>query len=73
MRICLFQEETRQIPPFRRLLRMNSPEWSFIVVGCIAAMVTGALQPCFAIIFAEIMGVSTFSSLSGSYYENNGI
>ena len=59
-KVCLFLHETRQPPPFRRMLRMNSPEWSFIAIGCVAAMVTGALQPCFAIIFAEIMGVSNF-------------
>ena len=59
-KVCLCLQETRQPPPFRRMLRMNSPEWSFIAIGCVAAMVTGALQPCFAIIFAEIMGVSNF-------------
>ena len=52
------QEELRDIPPFKRLLRMNSPEWHYIAIGSVGALFTGALQPCFALIMAEIMGVS---------------
>lgn len=36
---------------------MNSPEWFFILFGCLVAIGNGAIQPLFAIIFAEFMNV----------------
>lgn len=41
----------------KRILKMNSPEWPYILVGSIAAIVVGASFPVFAIIFGEIYGV----------------
>lgn len=41
-----------------RLLKMNGPEWMFILVGCIAAIIVGASLPAFAILFGEVYGVS---------------
>lgn len=41
-----------------RILKMNAPEWFYIIIGCIAALVNGASQPAFAILFSEIIGVS---------------
>ncbi|ELU12561.1 hypothetical protein CAPTEDRAFT_175467 [Capitella teleta] len=36
---------------------MNSPEWIFIVGGCIGACLNGAVQPAFAVVFSEVIGV----------------
>lgn len=41
-----------------RILRLNSPEWSYILVGSMSAVVMGASFPAFAIIFGEFYGVS---------------
>lgn len=41
-----------------RLLKMNGPEWVFILIGCIAAIIVGASLPAFAILFGEVYGVS---------------
>ena len=41
-----------------RILRLNASEWFFIVIGCIAACCSGAVQPLFAIVFSEILSVS---------------
>lgn len=41
-----------------RLLKLNSPEWPFILVGCISAIIAGASLPAFAILFGEFYGVS---------------
>ena len=38
---------------------MNSPEWCYMLWGCVCALIGGAVQPAFAVIFAEILGVST--------------
>ena len=40
-----------------RIMRMNAPEWYLIVFGCIAATINGAVQPTFAVMFSEIIGV----------------
>ncbi|CAF4994280.1 unnamed protein product, partial [Rotaria sp. Silwood1] len=36
------------------ILRINTPEWILIVIGCIAALFTGALAPSFSIIRTKI-------------------
>ncbi len=51
-------------PAWKRVIRLNAPEWYFVVGGCVSALFTGALQPCFAIIFSEIMGVSIHGYLN---------
>lgn len=40
-----------------RVFKLNGPEWIWIVFGCLAALANGAVQPCFAVLFAEILGV----------------
>nr|XP_018672478.2 multidrug resistance protein 1A-like isoform X1 [Ciona intestinalis] len=53
------EEEEEEIPnvPFSRVIALNRPELFYIVLGCIAAAVNGGIQPCFAILFSEIIGV----------------
>ena len=41
-----------------RVFRLNAPEWLYMVVGCFCSLINGATQPAFAIIFAEVIGVS---------------
>ncbi|KAE9466538.1 hypothetical protein C3L33_01555, partial [Rhododendron williamsianum] len=36
------------VPSFRRLLAMNLPEWRQAVMGCIGAVLFGAIQPLYA-------------------------
>ncbi|XP_078320716.1 ATP-dependent translocase ABCB1 isoform X3 [Crassostrea virginica] len=40
-----------------QVLKMNSKEWPYILFGCLAAIGNGGVQPAFAVIFAEILGV----------------
>ncbi|XP_020206716.1 ABC transporter B family member 15 [Cajanus cajan] len=35
-------------PSFRRLLALSAPEWKHVVLGCLNAMVFGAVQPVYA-------------------------
>lgn len=53
------KDEEEEIPdaPMTRIMRMNSPEWMYIVGGCIGACLNGAVQPAFAVIFSEVIGV----------------
>jgi len=53
------EEDEDQIPEvgMGRILKMNRPEWPYILGGTIAAALNGAVQPAFAIIFSKIIAV----------------
>ena len=55
------EDEKPKDVSFARIMKMNAPEWMFIVGGCLAAIVNGGVQPAFAVIFAEILGVCTLN------------
>ncbi|CAF1579678.1 unnamed protein product, partial [Adineta steineri] len=38
---------------FLRLMKMNSPEWIFILIGCLACLLGGLRAPAFSILFAK--------------------
>ena len=40
-----------------RIFRMNKPEWGFIALGCLASLVSGGVQPAFAVIFSKVIAV----------------
>ncbi|XP_055625929.1 multidrug resistance protein homolog 49 [Toxorhynchites rutilus septentrionalis] len=40
-----------------RLLKLNSPEWPYILFGCGSAIVVGASFPAFAVLFGEMYGI----------------
>lgn len=41
--------------PISRIWGVLAPEWPFAVLGCLTAAAGGALQPCFALIFADAL------------------
>ena len=43
-----------------RLFGMNSPEWPFMLVGCLAAFSNGLIDAGNAFLFVKIFAVSTF-------------
>nr|6FN1_A Chain A, Human-mouse chimeric ABCB1 (ABCBHM) [Homo sapiens] len=49
------------VPPasFWRILKLNSTEWPYFVVGIFVAIINGGLQPAFSVIFSKIIGVFT--------------
>ncbi|RKP26905.1 multidrug resistance protein [Syncephalis pseudoplumigaleata] len=49
------EERSKQSAPFRRVMRLNMPEIRFIAPAVIGAVVDGAIMPCFAIIFTEVL------------------
>ncbi|XP_048366711.1 ATP-dependent translocase ABCB1 isoform X2 [Sphaerodactylus townsendi] len=48
-----------KLPPvsFLKIMKLNKSEWPYFLVGTLSAIVNGALQPGFSIIFSEIIGV----------------
>ncbi|XP_064862535.1 ATP-dependent translocase ABCB1-like [Oncorhynchus nerka] len=53
------EEEDEEIPPvsFLKVLKLNLPEWPYMVVGVICATINGGMQPFFAVIFSKIIAV----------------
>ncbi|XP_074557178.1 putative multidrug resistance protein [Curcuma longa] len=45
------------VPSFRRLLRLNAPEWRQAVLGSISATVFGAIQPVYAFCMGSMISV----------------
>ena len=37
-----------------RVLKMNGPEWFYMVVGGIASVIMGASMPVYAVLFGEV-------------------
>nr|XP_060638307.1 ATP-dependent translocase ABCB1 [Anolis sagrei ordinatus] len=47
------------LPPvsFLRIMRLNKSEWPYFLVGTLSALINGAMQPAFSVIFSEIIGI----------------
>ncbi|KAI8541584.1 hypothetical protein RHMOL_Rhmol08G0072900 [Rhododendron molle] len=45
------------VPSFRRLLAMNLPEWWQAMMGCIGAVLFGAIQPLYAFAIGSVLSV----------------
>lgn len=41
------------------IMKYNSPEWWFILIGSLCCMINGASMPLYSIFFGKIVGVST--------------
>ncbi|NXG72368.1 MDR1 protein, partial [Baryphthengus martii] len=51
-----FHDENLPAVPYSRILALNKPEWLHILLGVIAAAVSGGVHPAFAVIFGKIIG-----------------
>uniref|UniRef100_A0A8C6NXX3 ATP-binding cassette, sub-family B (MDR/TAP), member 4 n=1 Tax=Nothobranchius furzeri TaxID=105023 RepID=A0A8C6NXX3_NOTFU len=53
------KEKSKDVPTvsFFQVLRLNRSEWPYILVGLFCAIVNGAIQPLFAILFSKIITV----------------
>lgn len=40
-----------------KILKMNKPEWVFILIGCFAALINGTLEPTSAIVQTKLVTV----------------
>uniref|UniRef100_A0A8C0FLU4 ABC-type xenobiotic transporter n=1 Tax=Bubo bubo TaxID=30461 RepID=A0A8C0FLU4_BUBBB len=57
----LVNMQDEELPPasFLKIMKLNKTEWPYFVTGTLCAIINGALQPAFSIIFSEIIGVKT--------------
>uniref|UniRef100_A0A669QYL3 ATP binding cassette subfamily B member 1 n=1 Tax=Phasianus colchicus TaxID=9054 RepID=A0A669QYL3_PHACC len=53
--------KAEELPPvsFLKVMKLNKKEWPYFVAGTLCAVINGALQPAFSVIFSEIIGVSS--------------
>uniref|UniRef100_A0A669QS60 ATP binding cassette subfamily B member 1 n=1 Tax=Phasianus colchicus TaxID=9054 RepID=A0A669QS60_PHACC len=49
----------KELPPvsFLKVMKLNKKEWPYFVAGTLCAVINGALQPAFSVIFSEIIGI----------------
>ena len=53
------EEEEVEKAPFRRIMKLNLSEWPYLILGLIGAILNGIFPMVFALIFGEILAVST--------------
>ncbi|XP_028775288.1 ABC transporter B family member 15-like [Neltuma alba] len=51
------EEQKFPVPSFRRLLALNLPEWKQATMGCISAILFGAVQPLYAFAMGSMVSV----------------
>ena len=51
------EEEGIQEVPFKELIKMNLPDWHFVLFGIIFSGVIGVLFPLISILFSEVIRV----------------
>ena len=39
-----------------RIMKVNSPEWPYVLFGILASVVVGAWIPVYAVLFGEVLG-----------------
>lgn len=53
-------EELTESAPVARILKYNQPEWPYLVLGSLGAAVNGSVNPIYALLFSQILGVRDF-------------
>ncbi|OMO96716.1 hypothetical protein CCACVL1_04805 [Corchorus capsularis] len=51
------EDQKLPVPSFRRLLALNLPEWKQAVLGCLSAILFGAVQPVYAFSLGSMVSV----------------
>ncbi|TYI86341.1 hypothetical protein E1A91_D04G058800v1 [Gossypium mustelinum] len=53
----IVEEKKLPVPSFRRLLVLNLPEWRHAIMGCLSAILFGAVQPVYAFSLGSTVSV----------------
>lgn len=51
------QEDRVEPAPVARILKYNQPEWPYMLLGSLGAAVNGSINPIYAVLFSQILGV----------------
>ena len=44
--------------PMIEIIKANSPEWPYIVLGVLGSVIQGCCTPLYAVLFGDVLGVS---------------
>uniref|UniRef100_A0A8C2IBX1 ATP-binding cassette, sub-family B (MDR/TAP), member 11a n=1 Tax=Cyprinus carpio TaxID=7962 RepID=A0A8C2IBX1_CYPCA len=50
-------KEVIEAAPVARILKYNRPEWPYMLLGSLGAAINGSVNPIYALLFSEILGV----------------
>lgn len=50
-------EDRVEPAPVARILKYNQPEWPYLLLGSLGAAVNGSINPIYAVLFSQIIGV----------------
>lgn len=50
-------DERVEPAPVARILKYNQPEWPYMLLGSLGAAVNGSINPIYAVLFSQILGV----------------
>ena len=51
------KKEKEKAVPFSKVIALNKPEYHYIILGCIFALISGAVNPALSIVFSKSIGV----------------
>eukprot|EP00794_Sanderia_malayensis_P011087 gene11087-12255_t len=54
------KDEDVEMPPMKRLMKLNLPEWPYLLIASIFAAIAGAFPVAFAIIMSELIKVFSY-------------
>ena len=52
------KKEKEKTVPFSRVIALNQPEYKYIFLGCVFAVISGAVNPALSIVLSKAIGVS---------------
>lgn len=63
---CIFQKEVEKVPtvPLSKIMKMNSTEWPYILLGAVCSAIQGTIMPLYAIMFGEVLGVRAWAGMT---------
>lgn len=67
-------DEHKESASVARILKYNQPEWPYMLLGSLGAAINGSVNPIYAVLFSQILGVSghTVMNLQYAYrYKSN--
>ncbi|XP_060945264.1 bile salt export pump [Limanda limanda] len=67
------EDEKVEPAPFARVLKYNQPEWPYLLLGALAAVVSGAIDPFYSILLSEIIGTFSIPDQNKQRQQINGI
>uniref|UniRef100_A0A671WQM6 ATP-binding cassette, sub-family B (MDR/TAP), member 11a n=1 Tax=Sparus aurata TaxID=8175 RepID=A0A671WQM6_SPAAU len=56
--------------PVARILKYNQPEWPYMLLGSLGAAVNGSVNPIYAILFSQILGVRAAYFITHYFWYN---